>query len=87
MKKDQSVYIEHILISIYRIEDYTKDVDYENYSKNYMLQDALIRQLEMIGEASSRIINDIKDKYKEISWIDLKNMRNKLIHEYFGVII
>lgn len=85
MKKDQSVYLEHILISINRIEEYVKEIDYENFNKNNMLQDALIRQVEIIGEASSRISKEIKDKYKEISWIDIKNMRNKLIHDYFGI--
>ena len=50
-----------------------------------MLQDALIRQVEIIGEASSRISKDIKEKYSEVSWIDIKDMRNKLIHDYFGV--
>lgn len=67
MKKDQSVYLEHILISINRIEEYTKEIDYLNFSRNNMLQDALIKQIEIIGEASSRISKDIKDKYIEIS--------------------
>jgi uncharacterized protein with HEPN domain len=50
-----------------------------------MLQDSLIRQIEIIGEATSRITKDFKEKYTEVPWVDMKDMRNKLIHDYFGV--
>jgi len=49
------------------------------------MQDALIRQIEIIGEATSLIEKSFKDKFQEIPWVDIKDMRNKLIHNYFGV--
>lgn len=50
-----------------------------------MMQDAIIRQIEIIGEATSRISIAFKKEYPELPWIDMKDMRNKLIHNYFGV--
>jgi uncharacterized protein with HEPN domain len=50
-----------------------------------MLQDAVIRRFEIIGEASTKISEDIKNKNPQVQWRLMKGMRNKLIHEYFGV--
>lgn len=50
-----------------------------------MMQDAIIRQIEIIGEATSRISIVFKNEYPELPWVDMKDMRNKLIHNYFGV--
>lgn len=85
MKKSNFIYLNHVLTCIYYIEEYSKDKDYDGLVKNHMLQDSLIRQIEIIGEATSRITKDFKDKYNEIPWLDMKDMRNKLIHDYFGV--
>lgn len=52
---------------------------------NKMMQDAIIRQIEIIGEATSRISIVFKNEYPELPWVDMKDMRNKLIHNYFGV--
>ena len=50
-----------------------------------MMQYAIIRKIEIIGEATSRISKTFRDEYPELPWIDMKDMRNKLIHNYFGV--
>lgn len=49
------------------------------------MQDAIIRQIEIIGEATSRISVVFKSEYPELPWVEMKDMRNKLIHNYFGV--
>jgi uncharacterized protein with HEPN domain len=52
---------------------------------DHLIQDGVIRQLEIIGEASKRLSAEIKEKYLEIPWKDITGMRDKLIHDYFGV--
>ncbi len=85
MKRDDTVYLAHMLMSISKIMRYSEGKNYSDFIQNEMLQDALIHQVQIIGEASSRVATEIKKKYKEIPWIDIKNMRNKLVHDYFGV--
>ncbi|MBU2565496.1 MAG: DUF86 domain-containing protein [Candidatus Thermoplasmatota archaeon] len=85
MKKEDLPYLKHILDSIYRIEDYVQEIEYEDFMDNHLLQDGVIRQLEIIGEATKRLSEDIKEKYPNISWKDMAGMRDKLIHGYFGV--
>ena len=85
MIKDNFTYLNHILTSINRIELYSKEKKFEDLIANSMMQDAIIRQIEIIGEATSRISIAFKKEYPELPWIDMKDMRNKLIHNYFGV--
>ena len=59
--------------------------DFEGLVKNRMVKDAIIRELEIIGEAAKNVSQDFREKYKEIPWKDMAGMRDKLIHEYFGV--
>lgn len=83
--KDNQVYLKHILDAILKIELYIKDADYNNFLTNSMIQDAVIRQIEIIGEAVKNLSFDLKDKYPYIQWKDIAGMRDKLIHDYFGV--
>lgn len=75
----------HILDAIGQIEQYTKGVDKNEFMTNFMIQDAVIRQLEIVGEASRQIPTLIKEKFPDIPWRDINGMRNKLVHEYFAV--
>jgi uncharacterized protein with HEPN domain len=85
MKKDDSVYLRHILDAMSRIEEYTQDLKYDGFMDNYLIQDGVIRQIEIIGEATRRLSKEIKEKHPEIPWKDMSGMRDKLIHDYFGV--
>jgi len=83
--KDNFTYLNHILTSINSIEEYSRGKSFEDLVANKMMQDAIIRQIEIIGEATSRISVVFKSEYPELPWVDMKDMRNKLIHNYFGV--
>jgi uncharacterized protein with HEPN domain len=84
MEKDK-LYVKHILDAINLIEGYVKDINYEKFLENKLIQDGVVRELEIIGEAAKNLSSEFKNSRKEIPWIDITGMRNKLIHEYFGV--
>ncbi|PTR00056.1 uncharacterized protein with HEPN domain [Mucilaginibacter yixingensis] len=85
MIRTDKVYIEDIIESINLIEKYTQGITEYQFSNDIQLQDAVTRRFEIIGEASSKISEAIKAKYPATQWKLMKLMRNKLIHEYFGV--
>lgn len=85
MKKGIRVYLEDILESIAKIEEYTTQGNFEQFEKNTEQQDAVIRRLEIIGEAVKNLPPEVKEKYPDIPWRQIAGMRDVLIHEYAGV--
>ncbi|HDR89784.1 MAG TPA: DUF86 domain-containing protein [Bacteroidetes bacterium] len=83
--KDDSLYIDHILQSINNIIEYTKDLSKQDFSRNKMVQDAVIRNFEIIGEATKKVSDDYKQVHFEVPWKAMSGMRDKLIHDYIGV--
>ncbi len=84
MKKDLT-YLRHILDAIDRILQYTTNVQKEDFLNNPLLQDGVIRQIEIIGEATKRLSYELRSKYNNVPWKDMAGMRDKLIHDYMGV--
>lgn len=85
MKRDDTVYLKHILDAITRIEIYLQGVNETAFMNNYLVQDGVIRQLEIIGEATKRLSDQVRQSHHPIPWDDIAGMRDKLIHDYFGV--
>jgi uncharacterized protein with HEPN domain len=83
--KDDTVYTDHILVSIKNIIEYTKGISKKDFKKNTLIQDAVIRNFEIIGEATKKVSNDFKKVNYEIPWKEMSGMRDKLIHDYIGV--
>ena len=85
MKKEIRVYLEDVFESVGKIEEYTKGVVLEEFKSNTECQDAVMRRLEIIGEAVKNLPNDLKEKYPGTPWKQIAGMRDILIHEYAGV--
>lgn len=84
MKKDKA-YLQHMLEAISDIEKFIEDITQEEFYKNKEKQYAVMRALEIIGEATKNLSKELRAKHREIPWRDIAGMRDKLIHEYFGV--
>jgi len=85
MKKDPLIFIKHILDNIKDIEFFMKKVSKRSFFENKEKQNAVIRSLEIIGEASKNIPEEFRDKWKEIEWKEIIGTRDKIIYHYFGV--
>jgi len=85
MTKEDLPFIEHILDSIKAIEDFSKNISRKELNTNRLEQSAIVREIEIIGEAVKNISKETKSKNKEIEWQKIAGTRDKMIHHYFGV--
>jgi uncharacterized protein with HEPN domain len=67
------------------IAEYTAGMPYEAFLENRLVIDAVVRNLEVIGEAARHIPDEVQSRYPDLPWVEMKGMRNILIHEYFGI--
>ncbi len=77
--------LQHIYDAILEIESYVQKSSYEIFQSNTMMQFACVKQLEIIGEAANHLTPHFKKLYSEIQWREIIDLRNLLIHEYFGI--
>jgi uncharacterized protein with HEPN domain len=85
MPRDPRLYLDDILDAIGNIQEYMKDLDYETFQRDRKTRDAVIRNLEIIGEAAGRLPDSLRAAAADIEWRKIVALRNILTHEYFGV--
>ena len=83
-KRVPSVVINDILYCIEHITSYTDNLSFEDFTTNFMVIEACLYNIQIIGEAVAQLPDDVKDNSPHIPWTLIKGMRNRLIHEYFG---
>lgn len=85
MHKDLRVYLDDIIQSIQLIEDYTKNLRIDVFYQNTAIQDAVVRRLEIIGEAANKLPKQFHHKYPDIPWSKMIGLRNIVVHDYSNV--
>jgi len=85
MKRDYSDYIKDIITSIEEIEKFTSGMKFKDFENDKKTINAVIRSLEVMGEAVKKIPESMRKKFPNIPWKRIAGMRDKLIHEYHGV--
>ena len=83
--RDDTVYVRHIRDAGQRIESYLDGVSEDEFLEAPLIQDAVIRQIQVIGEAAKRLSTEFRSGTAEIPWSDIAGMRDKLVHDYMGV--
>jgi uncharacterized protein with HEPN domain len=78
-------YIQHIRDAIASIETYISKLDEPSFQSSQLIQDAVIRQLMIIGEAAKRLSGDFKSAHPDVPWRQIAGMRDKLVHDYLGI--
>jgi uncharacterized protein with HEPN domain len=84
-KRAPKLYLQDILTAINDVESFTQGMIYESFLNDKKTVQAVIRSLEVIGEAATHISEEIRNKYPDLPWEKMTSMRNKVLHEYFGV--
>jgi len=84
-KRPIDLLLSDIRQSIDRIEQYIKNLSFDAFSDDRKSVDAVVRNLEIIGEAANRLPDEFKEKYSEIEWHKVVGLRHRIVHEYFGV--
>lgn len=85
MNKDPLIFIKHMRDAIELIETFTQNFAAKKFLQDKLVQSAVVRQIEIIGEAAKNVSEDFRNEYPKIPWSDLAGMRDKLIHGYFGI--
>ncbi len=85
MKRTYRLYLNDIIQAMNKIERYAQGLDYDSFINNEMVVDAVLRNIEVIGEAAAQIPETIKQQYSNIPWKKIIGLRNIVVHEYFGI--
>jgi len=85
MPRDYKIFLKDILESIEKIEGYKQDISFSNLTENHLVLDAILYNLQVIGEAAKHIPEDVRNKYNEVEWRKIAGLRDIVAHEYFGI--
>lgn len=84
-ERDPILYLEDIVLSMQRVQEYITGLDFQHFKWDYKTVDAVIRNFEVIGEASKNLPENLKAKYPQVPWEEMYRLRNPITHEYFGI--
>ncbi|MGA2405335.1 MAG: DUF86 domain-containing protein [Bacteroidales bacterium] len=86
-KKDRSdkLYLQDLLTAMNRIAEYIKGYNFDQFKQDYRTVDAVVRNFEIIGEAAKNVSDALKDQNPKIPWTEMYYLRNRVMHEYFGI--
>ncbi len=84
-KRDSILLLDDMLQSCLKIKKYIGDLDYNSFVEDDKTVDAVVRNFEIIGEAANRIDQDFKEANPDIEWTRIRGLRNRIVHEYFGI--
>jgi uncharacterized protein with HEPN domain len=84
-ERDQILYLEDITLSMQRVQEYIEGIDFQQFKWDYKTVDAVIRNFEIIGEASKNLPRTLKEEYSNVPWEEMYRLRNRISHEYFGI--
>ena len=85
MKREYSDSLRDMLENAQRAIQFTNGMDYKSFAKDDKTVYAVIRAVEIIGEAAANIPGEVRSKYPNVPWREVRGMRNKLVHHYFGI--
>jgi len=83
--RDPILYLEDMVLSMERVQEYIQGLDFQQFKWDYKKVDTVIRNFEVIGEASKNIPSNIKKKYANVPWEEMYRLRNRIPHSYFGI--
>ncbi len=83
--KDDKLYLIHLSESIAKIESYMDGLDFAAFMQNTLVQDAVLRNLQVLAESTQRLSEDFKKHHSEIEWYKISGLRNILVHDYLGI--
>ena len=84
-ERSAELLLEDMLESCDRILEYTQGLAFDDFKKNYLVVDAVVRNFTIIGEAAGRIPDEYRKKHSEIEWDRIRGFRNRIVHDYFGI--
>lgn len=77
--------IEHMMESIIKIFNYTEKLSFEDFNNNDLIQDAVVKNFEVIGEAAYHVTSELKDSNEHIEWKKIQGLRHVLVHDYYKI--
>ncbi len=85
MTLPDALYLRHMLDAIDRVIEATNRATLEDFNRDWMIQDAIIHELQILGEAAGRVSRELTDQHPEIPWRKVTGLRHKVVHDYFAV--